>query len=90
MFKLSSEASLDGVVTVENKFIVEYMPYADGDHVKVYLYGLSLAARKNDSDDSVSMLARRLDLSVETVEAAIDHWTEQGLDRKSTRLNSSH
>ncbi len=82
MFKLSSEASLDGVVTVENKFIVEYMPYADGDHVKVYLYGLSLAARKNDNDDSVSMLARRLDLTPEAVEAAIDFWTEQGLMAK--------
>ena len=35
MFKLSSEASLDGAITVENKFIVEYMPYADGDYVKV-------------------------------------------------------
>ena len=53
MFKFSSEASLDGSVTVETKFIVEYMPYADGDYVKVYLYALSLAARKNDPDDSI-------------------------------------
>ena len=79
MFKLSSEASLDGSVTVENKFIVEYMPYADGDYVKVYLYGLSLAARKSDPDDTVSRLARRLDLDAATVDAAIDYWTELGL-----------
>ncbi|MDE7164037.1 MAG: DnaD domain protein [Clostridiales bacterium] len=79
MFKLSSEASLDGAITVENKFIVEYMPYADGDYVKVYLYGLSLAARKSDADDSVDRLARRLDLDEHTVSAAIDYWTEQGL-----------
>ena len=79
MFKLSSEASLDGAITVENKFIVEYMPYADGDYVKVYLYGLSLAARKSDSDDNIERLARRLDLEVATVNAAIDYWTEQGL-----------
>lgn len=79
MFKLSSEASLDGAITVENKFIVEYMPYADGDYVKVYLYGLSLAARKNDGDDSVERLARRLDLDVATVDAAIDYWTDRGL-----------
>lgn len=79
MFKLSSEASLDGAITVENKFIVEYMPYADGDYVKVYLYGLSLAARKQDSDDSIARLARRLDLDEATVNAALEYWCEQGL-----------
>lgn len=79
MFKLSSEAILDGAVTVENKFIVEYMPYADGDYVKVYLYGLSLAARKSDPDDTIERLARRLDLDVATVNAAIDYWAERGL-----------
>ena len=79
MFKLSAEASLDGAITVENKFIVEYMPYADGDYVKVYLYGLSLAARKGDADDNIERLARRLDLDETTVSAAIDYWTEQGL-----------
>lgn len=79
MFKFSSEASLDGSVTVETKFIVEYMPYADGDYVKVYLYALSLASRKNDPDDSIERLARRLDLDTATVDAALDYWTEQGL-----------
>ncbi len=79
MFKLSSEASLDGAITVENKFIVEYMPYADGDYVKVYLYGLSLAARKEDKDDSIERLARRLNLEIATVTAAIEYWSELGL-----------
>lgn len=79
MFKLSPEANLDGAITVENKFIVDYMPYADGDYVKVYLYGLSLAARKSDTDDSIARLARRLDIDVTTAEAAIDYWCEQGL-----------
>ena len=76
MFKLSPEASLDGAVTVETKFIIEYMPYADGDYVKVYLYGLSLAARKLDADDDVTRLARRLDLDREVVDEAIDYCSE--------------
>lgn len=79
MFKLSSEASLDGAITVENKFIVEYMPYADGDYVKVYLYGLSLAAGKIDADDGLEKMARRLAMDERTVTAAIDYWAEQGL-----------
>lgn len=79
MFKLSSEASLDGAISVENKFIVDYMPYADGDYVKIYLYGLSLAARKGSADDTVERLARRLDIDVATVNAAIDYWCDRGL-----------
>ena len=79
MFKLSSEANLDGAITVEQKFIVEYMPYADGDYVKVYLYGLSLAARKGDGDDTIERLSKRLGMDVATVDAAIEYWTNQGL-----------
>ncbi|MCH5162019.1 MAG: DnaD domain protein [Clostridiales bacterium] len=79
MFKLSPEAALDGSVSVENKFIVEYLPYADGDYVKVYLYGLSLAARKADGDDTIERLCRRLDLDEATVNAAIDYWSDRGL-----------
>ncbi len=79
MFKLSPEATLDGAVTVETKFIVEYMPYADGDYVKVYLYGLSLAARKSDPDDTAERLARRLGMDISAVNAAIEYWTDQGL-----------
>ncbi|MCH5161488.1 MAG: DnaD domain protein [Clostridiales bacterium] len=79
MFKLSSEANLDGAITVEHKFIVEYMPYADGDYVKVYLYGLSLAARKGDGDDTIERLSKRLGLDMATVDAAIEYWTNQGL-----------
>ena len=33
-------ASLKGVTAVENSFITDYMPGADGEYVKVYLYGL--------------------------------------------------
>ena len=82
MFKLSSEAAIDGIISVENKFIVEYMPYADGDYVKVYLYGLSLAARKADPDDTTERLARRLDLDPATVAAAFEYWEDRGLMTK--------
>ncbi len=79
MFRLSPEAALDGSIDVENKFIMEYMPYADGDYVKVYLYGLSLASRKSDPDDTFARLCRRLDLDEATVSAAIDYWSDLGL-----------
>lgn len=79
MFKLSPEAALDGVVSVETKFISEYLPYTDGDYVKVYIYGLFLAARNADKDNTVEMICRRLSLEAATVNAAIDYWTECGL-----------
>ena len=40
MFKPSEQARQFGVTAVENLFITEYLPAADGDKVRVYLYGL--------------------------------------------------
>lgn len=78
MFKLSAEATLDGYVTVENKFIIDYLPYADGDYVRVYLYALFLSAHGDGADDLAS-LARRLGLDAATADAAVEYWSELGL-----------
>lgn len=77
MFKLSAEASRDGYVTVENKFILDYLPCADGDYVRVYLYALSLC--ECGGDETVESLARKLNLDVATADAALEYWAEQGL-----------
>jgi len=79
MFKLSGEAFYDGCTTVENKFISDYLPYADGDYVRVYLYGFMLASFRDNSCNSVEAYARRLNLDKATVDAAIDYWSDLGL-----------
>lgn len=71
---LSRELSAKSSTEVENKFIKEFMPFSDGDFVKVYLYIKYLAASGADVD-----IASALQLPEETVNAAIDHWCVEGL-----------
>ena len=78
MFKLSAEATIDGYTTVENKFIIDYLPYADGDYARVYIYALFLSTHPDEANDAAA-LARRLGVDLATVDAAIDYWTELGL-----------
>lgn len=62
---------------VENIFINEYMPQANGDFVKVYLYALLYA--KQGIEMTHEVLAAQLGLSVETVDKAWKHWHEMGV-----------
>ena len=40
MFEMDKEAFRFGATSVENSFILDYLPHAKGDHVKVYLWCL--------------------------------------------------
>lgn len=62
---------------VDNLFISEYMPQADGTHVKVYLYGLFCAEAGLDLTDKE--LAKQLGVDPIEVEKAWDYWEEQGV-----------
>ena len=46
----SKEFTANMYTTVENKFITRYLPQADGDAVRAYLYGLYLCGVKDDFD----------------------------------------
>jgi len=65
---------------VDNLFLGEYMLDAPGDYVKVYLLAL-LHAQIGDPIDSIS-IAKRLSLSVESVDKAWDYWESKGVARK--------
>lgn len=60
---------------IENAFITDYMPVADGDFVKVYLYMLSLT----DRESSIDTVASCLGLDKTIVERAVEYWTDLGL-----------
>ena len=59
MFELDADALAYGVTAIENKFLLEYMPAAKGDYVKVYLWGLFKAAHPSP-DDSLAEMAQEL------------------------------
>ena len=46
----SGDFSSNMFTSVENKFITKYLPQADGDAVRVYLYGLYLCSVASDFD----------------------------------------
>lgn len=74
----SKDFSASAYTGVENVFIYEYLPSSTGDAVKVYLYGLFLC-QNPVFDQSLSEIAKALNLSEETVKDCFYYWEEFGL-----------
>lgn len=66
------------VTPVENLFILEYMPGADGTQLRVYLYGLMLCRYPSFTQESI---CEALALSEQEVLQAYAHWQQEGLVR---------
>lgn len=71
----SKDFSENAYTGVENKFIVKYMPQAEGDAVKVYLYGLYLC-QSPARDFSLENCAEILKLPTETIREAFRFWED--------------
>ena len=74
----SKELSASGITSVENTFILEYLPVASGNDVKVYLYGLFLC-QNNKYDVPLEEMAKSLNLTVEEVKNSFLFWQEYDL-----------
>jgi len=72
-----------GITTLENIFINDFMPMANGTFVKVYLMGYKFAC---DSTTEIKMtqatLARDLSLPLEDVHNAWTFWEQKGIIKK--------
>ena len=77
--KYSSESVISSSTMVDNIFIHDYLPGANGDCVKVYLYGLYKCANPNTYNNTLESFAEEIGLSVEDIESAFLYWQEQGL-----------
>lgn len=75
----STEYVASSQTEIDNIFISEYMPYADSDYVKVYLFGLYMCKSGTQFDNNIESFAARLNMTKEQVEAAFTYWEEQGL-----------
>ncbi|MGD9567598.1 MAG: DnaD domain-containing protein [Sedimentibacter sp.] len=67
-----------GDTPVENIFINDYMPAAEGTYVKVYLMGFK-CARDKQSNFNNETIARDLKLPLSDVLNAWDYWTKEGI-----------
>ncbi len=78
LFSFSDKFANFGSTPVDNQFLVEFMPGATGDEVKVYLYGL-FACTCQQPDMSLQQMAHDLGLTLEDVTKAYRHWERVGL-----------
>lgn len=67
-----------GMTVINNTFIDEYMPKANGSFVKVYLY-LLRCLQSSFSDLSLTYLADKLDETEKDIERAIKYWEKEHL-----------
>lgn len=74
----SKDFSTSSFTNIESVFITEYLPIADGDAVKVYLFGLFLCQHP-ERDGSISEIANHLKLSEQQVKDCFLFWEEFGL-----------
>ena len=77
--KYSIDMLANNSTAVDNIFINNYLPYADSNFVKVYLYGLYKCQGSNSRDNTIENFANELNLSQEDIEKAFEYWQEQGL-----------
>ena len=67
-----------GETPVDNRFIQEYLPAAEGDAVRVYLYGL-MRCYYPDADMSMERMAAELGMEEEEIKRAYRYWERRGL-----------
>ena len=66
--------------SVPDVFFTEYLSYADGNYIKIYLYMMFLA--KYGKDIKVNDLAKKLQLPLKTIQDGIKFWEEQKIITK--------
>ncbi len=75
--EFSSEVISKNSVSIENQFITDFLPNAEGDYVKVYLYGLYLCG--TSKDNSIDVFEKNLGLTREDILSIFYYWQERGL-----------
>lgn len=78
MFQRTEQLRQFGVTAVENLFITEYLPAADGDKLKVYLYGLYQSQFAGENF-GVPELAAVLSMEESAVLGALRYWERRRL-----------
>lgn len=64
---------------VDDTFILEYMPHADADAIKVYLLGLELCNNNDEETNTIFKMAALLNMSEERIVRAFTYWQNVGL-----------
>ena len=80
-FGFDEQYPMFGATPVENQFILELLPEAKGDYVRVYLYGL-LRCYYPEEDMNLDRMGHELHLTEEEIRAAYRYWERRGVVRR--------
>lgn len=78
LFGFDEQYAMFDMTPVANQFLLEFMPMAKGDYVKVYLYGL-MQCYHPQADTSMEQMSHELGLTEDEVLAAFRYWERKGL-----------
>lgn len=78
MFERDKESLAFGITAVDNAFLMDYLPAARGEYVKVYLWGL-FCCQAMDDTYTLEEMAQDLFMTVAEVEAALRYWERRAL-----------
>ena len=81
MFGFDTKYAMFDITPVENQFILEYLPAAKGDYVKVYLYGL-MRCYHPEEDMNLDRMSHELNMTREDVINAFGYWERRRLVRR--------
>lgn len=85
MFGFDERFAMFDITPVENQFILDLLPAARGDYIKVYLYGL-MRCYHPEEGMNLDRMCHELNMSEEDVTAAFRYWER----RKAVRRISDH
>lgn len=80
-FKQTTDFDL-GETSIENIFITDFMPMANGTAVKVYLYGYKLSQENSKREQTNLSISKHLSIPLEDVLRSWDFWEEKGIIKK--------
>ncbi len=80
-FAFDDHFAMFDITPVENQFILEYLPGAKGEYVKVYLFGLLCCYHPRKETD-LNTISRELGMSEEEILAAFRYWERRGIVRR--------
>ena len=81
MFGFDEQYAMFDVTPLDNQFILEELPGAKGDYVKVYLYGL-LNCYHPQADMTIENMCQELSMTEEEVMQAYRYWERRALVRR--------
>lgn len=81
MFGFDKRFAMFDVTPVENQFILELLPAAKGDYVKVFLYGLMFCYHPEESL-TIDQISHDLNMTEDDIMAAFRYWERKHVVRR--------